>query len=431
VSRPGAVLARVAADALYRTSGLLVINLAVLSGLGFAFWTIAARLFPAADVGVFNGWIAASTLLATVGGLGLGNTLIRQLAHHREPRRLIVTCLALIGSAGALLCLIALLVTPIVVPDALNLRTDGGARVVVLLLIVVSALSGLVDACLVAAQSGRALIVKNLAGGFARCGLLPLMTDAGVTGLLVAYTVGTVLAALLAWRDVLAAYPPTAAWQRPGLALARPFVRFSVANYLGGVIGILPGTLVPLIVLAVDGPTAAAHLGIAFLLVGFLNFLPSSIAQAFFAQASRPGVDAAHELRKATRTSYVVMIPAVAVFALAAPLLLRAFGNGYAAAATTPLRILALAGLATALTYLVDAALNVHHRPLAYGAMNIVNAVLVVGGTAVAVDSGLTSVAWAWLAAQAASAVIGLAVIRVPRRTTPEFQGQRPLRHGQ
>ena len=39
------LLDRVAGDALYRTSGLLVVNLMVLAGLGFVFWTVAARLF--------------------------------------------------------------------------------------------------------------------------------------------------------------------------------------------------------------------------------------------------------------------------------------------------------------------------------------------------------------------------------------------------
>ena len=85
----------------------------------------------------------------------------------------------------------------------------------------------------------------------------------------------------------------------------------------------------------------------------------------------------------------------------------------------TPLRILTLAGLATALTYLIDSTLNVQHRPLAYGAMNAVNAALVVGGVALVAHDGLTAVALAWLVAQAASALIGVVVVRHrrPRRS--------------
>ena len=416
MSRLRTLLAGLTGDVFYRSSGLLVANLMVLSGLGFVFWTVAARVFSAPDVGLMSGWVAACTLLATVGGLGLANTMIRHLPGHAEPRRLIVTSAVLLASIGALLCAVALFALPSIAPGALDLQASGGERVVVLLLIVVSALSGLVDAALIAAQAVRPLIVKNLLGGIVRVALLVPLAGAGVTGLLVAYTTGAVLAALVAWRSVVAAYATTPGWRRPAPAIARPFIGFSTGNYLGGVVGILPATVVPLIVLQAEGATAAAHFGIAFLLVGFLNFLPSSIAQAYFAQASRPGNDPDGDLRRAIRTSYIVMIPACAVFMLAAPFVLRIFGPGYAEASTGPLRVLTVAGLATALTYLVDTALNVQHRPLAYGAMNAVNALLVVGGVAFAVGSGLTAVAVAWLVAQALSALIGVVVLRHPRR---------------
>ncbi len=431
MSRIRRLVSLAAGDVLFRTSGLLVANLVVLSSLGFVFWTVAARLFPASQVGVLNGWVAATTLLATIGGLGLGNTLIRQLPGHAQQRRLIVTSAALLGTVGALLSLAAMVGLPLLAPSRLGLDASGnGARWIVLLLVVVSALSALADAALIAAHAARALVGKNVAGGVVRIGLLVPLMDAGVPGLLLAYTVGAVVSTTLAWRALVAAYPPEPGWRRPALSLARPHLRFSVANYLGGVVGILPATAVPLIVLAVLGPTASAHFAIAFLIVGFLNFLPSSIAQAYFAHASHPGVDEVRELRKAIGTSYAVMVPACAACLVAAPLVLRVFGPGYAAQATTPLRILTLAGLATALTYLVDAGLNVQHRPLAYGAMNAVNAALVVGGVALAVRHGLNAVAVAWLVAQVVSALIGVAVVRHRRVSAPALRRGHYVREG-
>src|SRR5262249_47775677 len=216
----------------------------------------------------------------------------------------------------------------------------------------------------------------------------------------------------------------------PAPSRARPPLRFSLANSLGGVVGILPATVVPLIVLAVLGRSPAAYFGVGFLMVGFLNFLPSAIAQAYFAHASRPGVDEVRELRKAVGTSYGVMVPMCAAFIVAAPLLLRIFGPGYAAAAATPLRVLTLAGLATALTYLIDSALNVQHRPLAYGVMNAVTAALVVGGVALVAHEGLTAVAVAWLVAQVVSALIGVVVVRHRRTAALRLRRGRYVREG-
>jgi len=430
MSRVRRLLAHAAGDALYRTSGLLVVNLIVLSGLGFVFWTVAARLFPARDVGVLSGWVAACTLLATVGGLGLGNMLIRQLPSHHEQRRLIMTSAALLATLGAVLSVAAMLAVPIVAPSRLGLDASGGAHWIVLVLVVATALSALVDAALVAAQAARQLVTKNVAGGIVRIALLVPLMDRGVAGLLLAYTGGLLVASVFAWRAAFAVYPSAAAWHRPAPSLARPHLRFSLGNYLGGVVGILPSTAVPLIVLAVLGPTPAAYFGVAFLMIGFLNFLPSSVAQAYFAHASRPDVDAVREFRKAIGTSYAVMLPACAGLIVAAPLLLRIFGPGYAAGATTPLRILALAGIATALTYLIDSALNVQHRPLAYGVMNAVNAALVVGGVALVAHDGLTAVAVAWLIAQAASALIGVAVVAYRRRSAVALRRSRYAREG-
>ena len=164
--------------------------------------------------------------------------------------------------------------------------------------------------------------------------------------------------------------PGDGRWRRPAPALARPYLRFSIANYLGGVVGILPATAG-----AADragactARRAAAYFGIAFLLVG-LPQLPAVVdrAGATSRRPRGPTWTSVHELRKALGTSYGVMVPACARTprrraAAAADLRPRLRGGRR----PTPLRILTLAGLATALTYLVDAALNVQHRPLAYG----------------------------------------------------------------
>ncbi len=80
--RARTVLARLRGDAMYRSSSLLVVNLMLLAGFGFLFWTVAARLYAAPDVGLMSGWLATCSLLATLGGLGLANMLIRHLAGH-------------------------------------------------------------------------------------------------------------------------------------------------------------------------------------------------------------------------------------------------------------------------------------------------------------------------------------------------------------
>ena len=100
------------------------------------------------------------------------------------------------------------------------------------------------------------------------------------SGLLISFGLGLVLATGLS-----------------GIALARRInrqgtapVRFHMpwnylsatsGNYLATVIGILPLTLVPIEVLAVRGAAQTAAFSIAFLISGFLNFIPSTTGRFF------------------------------------------------------------------------------------------------------------------------------------------------------
>ena len=74
------------------------------ASIGYVYWWVAVRRFPPAAVGFAAAAVSAMTLLATIGVLGLGTLLIRELP--RRPGQeggLIATSLAVTGTvAGAL-----------------------------------------------------------------------------------------------------------------------------------------------------------------------------------------------------------------------------------------------------------------------------------------------------------------------------------------
>ena len=185
-------------------------------------------------------------------------------------------------------------------------------------------------------------------------------------------------------------------------------------NYLATIMGIVPTSIVPVEVLVIRGAAETARFAVAFLIAGFLNFIPATIAQVLFAEASRPGVTLGGQLRKAVRGVYGLVVPAVVVVVAAAPLLLRLFGPAYVPA-TACLRVLALSALFTGGTYLVNSLLIARDRTQAYVFMNGANAALVVGCVAVALPRGLTAAAVGWALAQGVSLLLGLAVLATGR----------------
>lgn len=89
------------------TASSLVSRTAITSVLGFVYWWLAAREFPPATVGFAAAAISAMMLVGSVGVLGFGTLLIRELPrHHGEEASLILTSLATVavvsGALGAL-----------------------------------------------------------------------------------------------------------------------------------------------------------------------------------------------------------------------------------------------------------------------------------------------------------------------------------------
>lgn len=400
----------IVSDPLYRGSLVLLANTAVLAVLGFVFWTLAARSYPAATVGSFSGLTSGIGLVSTVAALGLPNMITRHLTSTSSPRGLMVIALGAITALGGALSMIVLVGLGPYLPASLHLQQHGNAVILFTVLAIVSALSGAIDAGLVAVRATQAVLWTNLAGAVVRIAGLLLLTSLRSSGLVIAYSVGLILATVLS-------IPPLVVKVVGGGQLAAAFSLFreylagSIRNYIATVLGILPSTVVTLEVLAERGAAQTAPFAVASLVAGFLDVIPSTTSQVLFAEASRKGITMGGQLRKAIRAIYGLLVPALLVLVVAAPLIMRVFGTSYAAQATSCLRILALTALLTGGTYLVDSMLIARDRTGAYLFMNGANAALVLGCVGLMLHRGLTGGAEGWALAQGASLLLGLGVV--------------------
>ncbi len=83
-------------------AGSLIGTTAITSGLGFAYWWLAARRFSPETVGFASSIISAMSLLGNFAILGMGTLLIGELPNQRGKEfSLISTALILVGGVGA------------------------------------------------------------------------------------------------------------------------------------------------------------------------------------------------------------------------------------------------------------------------------------------------------------------------------------------
>jgi O-antigen/teichoic acid export membrane protein len=414
-SRALTALRSVVDDALYRGSMILITNMVATSAIGFVFWALATHRYPPSTVGVFSSVTSGVGLLATIAALGLPNTLIRRLASAENPRGLVIAAVSAIAVVGTILCLVTVLALGPHLPPELHLRQRGPMLFLVTGLVSVAAVSGTIDSGLVATRSSHALLIKNVLGSIVKIVAIFLLVSFRSSGLLISYGLGlavaTGLGALALGRRL---------GKRKGAGpnsfhVLRSYLSITTGNYLATIMGMLPVSIVPIEVFVVRGPVQTARFAVAFLIAGLLNFIPSTVAQVLFAEASRQGATLGQQLRKALRAVYGLLLAPVIIIIATAPLLLRLFGTGYAGAATNCLRVLALSALLTGGTYLVDSLLIARDRIGAYIFINGANAALVLSCVGVLLPRGLTAAAGGWALAQSLSLLLGLILLATGR----------------
>jgi len=291
--------------------------------------------------------------------------MMRHVAGSKNPRALFLVAIAAIATIGTAVCVVTVLALGPHLPATLHLQQRGVMVFLVTALVSFTSVSGTIDAGLVAIRSSNTILTKNLIGSVAKVAALLLLAGSRSSGLLISYGIGLVLSTLISGAALGSRLEGQIAGFRSFLML-RDHLSFTSVTYVATIMGILPLTVVPLEVLVVRGATETARFAVAFLIVGFLNLIPSTVAQVLFAETSRKGVPLGRQLRKAIRGVYILLVPALIIILAGAPLLLRLFGTEYSITATNCLRVLALSTLFTGGTYLVDSLLIARDRTTAY-----------------------------------------------------------------
>ena len=339
--------AALAANSLYGNSAWLFLNTALLAAFGFVFWSISARVFTTAQVGVATGLIAAVNLITSLALGGLEISLIRFLPASSRKQDLVNASLT--WTAGlAMVCgtgFIAL--QPLI---AHRLGVVGRSPLIGVLFVVfcaVATASYIVESVLIAHRSSRDVLLKNAFSSLLKLPLPFVLVFAGAFGIFSAWMVSLCAAVLLAlwllnrrFRHRLALkgrFPAT-----PGL------LAFSLSNYLATLAEGLPDVVLPLIVLGLLGAVAAAHYYIAVMLASLLFAVSAAAGQALFAEGSYSPAQLIKHTRKALVFILLLLVPGILATVVIGPLVLGFFGAGYRSSASGLLTILAVSAVLVA-----------------------------------------------------------------------------------
>jgi O-antigen/teichoic acid export membrane protein len=385
---------------LLRSAYSLLANTAVTSALGMVFWVAAARVYTTVEVGRDTVLISVMIELSTVCQLNMGNGIARFLPNFGErSARALGVVYVLTASVALVVGTAFVLVAPGVSRQLTYLSDETVLALGFVAALVLWGLFALQDAALTATRQTPSIPVKNGVFGVLKLVALPLLLAAhAVHGVFLAWVLPMALLLvpvnLLVFRRAipghLAGGVRESSIARIGV---RRVVRFLAQDYLASVF-----TQATLTVLAMPFTIVLAFDTFAY------SACSSLVVEATLAHESLQLLT-----RVFARRVLALLMPAAALLALAAPLVMLPFGRVYAEHGATALRLLLCGSVFRAVTALFSAVSRAQGRGVRLGIVELALLVLVLGSAVpLAHSHGIDGVAAAWLGA---NALICLAVV--------------------
>jgi O-antigen/teichoic acid export membrane protein len=414
VSRARQLYARWQDDHLVRNSAFIMGTTVVNGAVGYVYWITAARLGRPADVGVATSLIAVLFLTSMATNLGIGPALIQAMPRARDDRRwsalVNVAVVAgfvagLVGSAAAVGFL------PTLVP-----RVAGTLRQpLTMSLFVVGAgiftATQYVDCAFVSERRGGRMLVRNIVFAGAKLAflVLPYALGRAVTASTIvgSFVLGSAMSLVVGFVQ-LHGLPRTYHRTLEDAGDALRSLRGSLAaHHLAWFGANVPQYVLPSIVIARLTATDNAFFSMAWTVGGVFFMISPAVASALFVE----GADGGHSLGRGTRKSVAlisaVLGPAMLVFLLFGPEIMRAFGREYASPTVTLLRLLVLSAVPDGVTNIYAAVLRVQERYRFCAVLNVGIAVVALAGAWLLLPHlGIVGVGWAWIGAQLVGCVV-------------------------
>ena len=324
-----------------------------MSALGFAFWVIAANIFPKSQVGIATVVITAAGFVTSLGLLGLDQGIVRFLASADDSSEQLDSSLTLALFATFIVGVIYIILAPTLSPHLAFLRHNLIDSSIFILLTATLVTNSIVQATFISKRRTGNVLLGNSVYSIAKIVLLPLMVGLGSFGIV---SVG--------WFGMLMSLAVTTiilhrnfAWTpRPRVVLRalRTTRSYSSTMYGASIENGLVQAAIPLVVLNRLGAARAADYYIVLSVFAVLGMIASATGQSLLAEGAHSLETLHANVKKAGVHITLTLAPLVIFFLVGGRYVLEVFGRSYADQGTQFLRILALSAPFVAWNYIAD-----------------------------------------------------------------------------
>lgn len=395
-----------------RTLPMLANSLALIGGklatlgLGFLAWLVAARLFSQAEVGLASGAVSAMMLCVQLALFGAGAAVISLFPlHRRHPADLVDTAVTLVTLSSFAAAGFFLVLASGIFRDLRVVAADPAYTLVFVAMCVFGTLGVLFDQLSTTLRRGDQALVRGVVSGVVTLGMLVAFHQAAAArsalAILGAWAIGNFAPVAVGFRQLHRALTPYRFRPRLRWSLTARLTRIGLPNWVLTLTERAPGAVLPIVVTEVLSPEANAAWYAAWMMAWVVYVVPIQVGLNLFAEAAHRPRELGQTVRHGIALSLVLGIAAAAGSAVVGPMLLSVLGPGYAAAGTTPLRILVVAVVPFTFIQAYFSVCRARQQLTEAILTGAIAGIAGVGAATVAgMDRGLTGMAVAWLVVQ-------------------------------
>ncbi len=308
----------------------------VTSGLGFVYWTGAARLFSASDVGQATTAIAAMSLIGPFTVLGFGTTLVARLPTMRSGRaELVATAAAVCATVAIVLASVCAMVLPPAFLGLPGIGHDVATTAIFVGGVAAHSVGMMLDNALLSAIGGRLQLVRNTIHSVVK--LILLVTFAlvlhwfGGLSIYTSWFIAGVLSILVVGVELVRQFRIPLRRLLPRLSTLEGLHFHAAKHHLLNLSLSVPYYAMPIVANVILDSEQAGYNYATWSLAGFVFVLPMAMSMSLFASGSKDPGTVLRDFRFTLRASFAACLAANLVLLPFGGVVLGIFGPAYAA----------------------------------------------------------------------------------------------------
>ena len=398
-------------DSLYRNSIYLMLSTFIMAFFGFFFWIIAARFYSPKDIGEVTTILSIATLVASLSLLGFTNSIIRYFAELKFNNGIINTALSIVTYLSLILGLVYYFSLPYLTPQLSFIQNGMLFRIFLIIFITASAINGTLESAIVANRKSKYIFYKSIIFSLSKLIAPVFLVSYGKIGLFTSFVIATLLSSIYMLHILRSKFNLKVDF-KISINIIKKLGKFSIGNYIASLFGILPSTILPLIITTKINPESTAYFYMPYTISTFLNIIPKATAQSLFAEGSYSTLVLRSHIAKAIKLLSILAIPAILLTFLFGKYILLIFGDIYFVEGNKLLQIFSITLVFVSINYFGDTLINITKNLKLYILMNFINAILVFTCTLYLTKYGLIGIGYGWMIAQFITSVIYIILLK-------------------